>query len=121
MSFAFFIEPGLISIVISQLLSISKLVLIESNIFAMLIGSNKFGVPPPMKIVFNLDCLNFFASFSISFVMSFVYVFKDSKVKAVGLIISCLLLFVMVIQVNNFVIEKNSKPYLQRFMNTTGG
>ena len=82
MSFTFFIEPGLISIVISQLLSISKLVLIESNIFAMLIGSNKFGVPPPINIVFSLDCLNFFASFSISFMISFVYVFiLDSSFK----------------------------------------
>jgi hypothetical protein len=39
---------------------------------------------------------------------SFIYVFKDSKLKAGGLILSCLLLFVIVMQVNSFIIEAKS-------------
>ena len=48
---------------------------------------------------------------------SFIYVFKYSKVKAGGLILSCLLLFIMVIQVNNFIIEKKSPDTPKEFSN----
>ena len=86
MSSASFIDLGLISIVISQLLSISKLVLIEFNISEILNGSNKFGVPPPIKIVLNLDFSNLLASFSMSLTISLVYLLKsDSSAKTVEL------------------------------------
>jgi len=48
---------------------------------------------------------------------SFIYVFKYSKVKAGGLILSCLLLFIMVIQVNNFIIENKSPDTPKEFSN----
>ncbi len=48
---------------------------------------------------------------------SFIYVFNYSKVKAGGLILSCLLLFIMVIQVNNFIIEKKSPDTPKEFSN----
>ena len=48
---------------------------------------------------------------------SFIYVFNYSKVKAGGLILSCLLLFIMVIQVNNFIIEKKSPNTPKEFSN----
>ena len=48
---------------------------------------------------------------------SFIYVFKDSKAKAGGLVLSCLLLLTIVIQVNNFIIEKKSPDTPKEFSN----
>ena len=48
---------------------------------------------------------------------SFIYVFKESKAKAGGLLLSCLLLFIIVIQVNNFILEKKSPDTPKEFSN----
>tara|TARA_B100000686_G_scaffold348353_1_gene439211 strand:- start:11659 stop:13704 length:2046 start_codon:yes stop_codon:yes gene_type:complete len=72
-------------------------------IFLLLIG---FIIRPSIIFIIPAICL-----------WSFIYVFKYSKVKAVGLVVSCLLLFVMVIQVNNFVIEKKSPDTPKEFSN----
>jgi len=47
----------------------------------------------------------------------FIFVFKDSKLKAGGLILSCLLLFIIVMQVNSFIIEAKSPDTPKEFSN----
>ena len=77
--------------------------------------------------IFILSLLCLFIGFiirpSIIFIIpaiclwSFIYVLKYSKVKAGGLVLSCLLLFTIVIQVNNFIIEKKSPDTPKEFSN----